>query len=327
MPVHTHFQAGDARHLRLLPARRRAAAGRDLDAIAAAADGLRRARWARARWPAPTCRSIRPHPPGCWASPATPGTRWTRSRAGTWRCGCSGAAAGLIGALSRLAADLQLWSSAEFGFVAFPDRLVGGSSAMPQKRNAFLLEHLKAKPGAGAGRMGGGGRHDRRAPFTNSIEVGTEAMTAYGTGSRACVRFGAAEPSPGQRGPAEPGRMRDAPRDGFTVATSIANRLVRRGMPFRAAHHLVGEAVRAAIEAGSTDLAAFGPPAGWTSIGLADLDLAELCATTPTAAAPVTSPAAPRRGAGWAQRGSDSPIGGHGSRRPTPARRGGDELR
>ena len=60
-------------------------------------------------------------------------------------------AAALTVTLSRLATDLQLWSTAEFGFMRFPDRLVGGSSAMPQKRNAFLLEHLKAKPGQAIG--------------------------------------------------------------------------------------------------------------------------------------------------------------------------------
>src|SRR5262249_838060 len=61
------------------------------------------------------------------------------------------AVTGLAVTLSRLAADLQLWSTVEFGFVTFPDRLVGGSSAMPQKRNAFLLEHVKAKPGQALG--------------------------------------------------------------------------------------------------------------------------------------------------------------------------------
>jgi argininosuccinate lyase len=56
----------------------------------------------------------------------------------------------------------------------------------------------------------------------------------------------------------------------------VANRLVRHGMAFRTAHHLVGEAVRTAIEAGSTDLAAFGPPGWLEGIGLTSLDPAEL---------------------------------------------------
>jgi argininosuccinate lyase len=54
---------------------------------------------------------------------------------------------------------------------------------------------------------------------------------------------------------------------GFTTATAVANQLVQQGVPFRTAHHQVGEAVRRAIEAGSTELAEFGPP-GWLA-GLA----------------------------------------------------------
>jgi argininosuccinate lyase len=178
--------------------------------------------------------------------------------------------------LSRLAADLQLWSTAEFGFIAFPDRLVGGSSAMPQKRNAFLLEHLKARPGqvigawtAAAGTMAG-------TPFSNSIEVGTEAMASIWQGLHsgeqavllAQVLISGATP--------DPARMAERAESGFTAATSIANRLVQQGMPFRSAHHLVGDAVRRAVEAGFTKLAEFGPPGWLDAIGLAELDLGHL---------------------------------------------------
>jgi len=187
-----------------------------------------------------------------------------------------GAVSGLAITLSRLASDLQLWSTAEFGFVAFPDRLVGGSSAMPQKRNAFLLEHLKAKAGlaigawtAAAGTMSG-------TPFSNSIEVGTEAMTGIWQGLTAGeqavllgqVLIGGARPVPD--------RMAERAEGGFTAATSIANRLVQQGMPFRTAHRLVGDAVRRAVQAGSTKLAEFGPPGWLDGIGLTDLDLGEL---------------------------------------------------
>lgn len=187
-----------------------------------------------------------------------------------------GTVASLTITLSRLAADLQLWSTAEFGFIAFPDRLVGGSSAMPQKRNAFLLEHLKARPGqaigawtAAAGTMAG-------TPFSNSIEVGTEAMGSIWQGLRsgeqavllAQVLVSGARP--------DPGRMAERAESGFTAATTIANRLVQQGMPFRSAHHLVGDAVRRAIEAGSTRLADFGPPGWLDAIGLAELNLGDL---------------------------------------------------
>jgi argininosuccinate lyase len=70
--------------------------------------------------------------------------------------------------------------------------------------------------------------------------------------------------------------MAERAESSFTAATSIANRLVQQGMPFRSAHHLVGDAVRRAVEAGSTKLAEFGPPGWLDGIGLTDLDLGEL---------------------------------------------------
>jgi argininosuccinate lyase len=178
--------------------------------------------------------------------------------------------------LSRLATDLQLWSTAEFGFIEFPDRLVGGSSAMPQKRNAFLLEHLKAKPGQTIGAWTAAASTMAGAPFSNSIEVGTEAMSSIWQGLRsgeqavllAQVLVSGARPVPD--------RMAHRAESGFTAATAIANRLVQQGMAFRTAHHLVGDAVRRAIEADSTKLAEFGPPGWLDGIGRAELNLADL---------------------------------------------------
>lgn len=138
-----------------------------------------------------------------------------------------GGAVGLAVVLSRLAADLQLWSTAEFGFIEFPDRLVGGSSAMPQKRNAFLLEHIKAKPGHAVGAWTAAVAMMTAAPFSNSIEVGTEAMAAIWPGLHAArqsvllsqVIVGGAKPVPD--------RMLERAEQGFIVATALANRLVR----------------------------------------------------------------------------------------------------
>ncbi|MGP3969981.1 argininosuccinate lyase [Streptomyces sp. 6N223] len=157
--------------------------------------------------------------------------------------------------LSRLATDLQLWSTQEFGFVDFPERLVGGSSAMPQKRNAFLLEHVKAKAGAAIGAWTASASAMKSTPFTNSIEVGTEAIAAVWPALSAVtdslllsqVLVSGARPD------AE--RMAQRADEGFTTATGVANRLVARGVPFRTAHHLVGAAVRDALAAGSTRLA------------------------------------------------------------------------
>lgn len=187
-----------------------------------------------------------------------------------------GTAAGTAVVLSRLATDLQLWSTAEFGFVNFPDRLVGGSSAMPQKRNAFLLEHVKAKPGQALGAWAGAAAMMAATPFTNSIEVGTEAVAGIWPGLAAAeqaVLLSQVLVS-GARPDAE--RMGRRAEDGFTTATAVANRLVLGGMPFRAAHQLVGAAVREAIESGSTRLAGSGPYDRLA--GAAHLEPAELVA-------------------------------------------------
>jgi argininosuccinate lyase len=170
------------------------------------------------------------------------------------------AAASLTVLLSRLATDLQLWSTTEFGFLTFPDRLVGSSSAMPQKRNAFLLEHLKAKPAHVIGAWTAAASAMSATPFTNSIEVGTEAIAALRPGLTAAVDAVLLAQVLVTGAHPHPDRMADRTVTGFTTATALANHLVRTGTPFRTAHHEVGTAVRQALEAASTTLPDFAPP-------------------------------------------------------------------
>ncbi|MDU0294212.1 argininosuccinate lyase [Saccharothrix longispora] len=170
------------------------------------------------------------------------------------------AASGIALTISRLAADLQVWSSAEFGFVTFPDRLVGGSSAMPQKRNAFLLEHLKAKAAIAVGAWTAAASATRAAPFTNSIEVGTEAVSAVWPGLTAVADAVAIAQVCVSGARPVPDRMVERAERGFVTATAVANRMVRDGTPFRAAHTAVGAAVRAAVDQGSTELTGLDVP-------------------------------------------------------------------
>ncbi|HEX6967242.1 MAG TPA: argininosuccinate lyase [Micromonosporaceae bacterium] len=174
------------------------------------------------------------------------------SRDNVLRALAAAAGAGLT--LSRLATDLQLWSTVEFGFVEFPDRLVGGSSAMPQKRNAFLLEHVKAKPAAAVGAWTAMAQATATAPFTNSIEVGTEAVAAAWPGFRAVLDAVALSQVLVSGARPKPDRMLAGVQDNYVTATVLANRLVRRGVPFRQAHHQVGAAVRSAIAEGRREL-------------------------------------------------------------------------
>ena len=190
-----------------------------------------------------------------------------------------GAATGAALTMSRLGTDLQLWSTTEFGFITFPDRLVGGSSAMPHKRNAFLLEHVRAKAGLAIGAWTAAAGTMRATPFTNAIEVGTEAVAAVWPGLRAVldatllaqVIVSGARPVPL--------RMWQRAENGFVGATALANRLVQQGMPFRTAHHHVGAAVRAAVSRGATRLSTVDlpPDADGLDVSLREL-VVEQCA-------------------------------------------------
>lgn len=152
------------------------------------------------------------------------------------------AAAAVLGVtLSRLATDLQLWSTAEFGLLRFPDELVGSSSMMPQKRNAFLLEHVQGRAGAPLGAFTAAAMAMHATPFSNSVAVGTEGVKPLWdaleqvTGAVVLARLVVAGAQP------QPEAMRRRAVEGFTTATELANRLVlETGMPFRQAHHQIG---------------------------------------------------------------------------------------
>jgi argininosuccinate lyase len=152
--------------------------------------------------------------------------------------------------MSRLSADLQLWSTPEFGLVDFPDNLVGSSSAMPQKRNPFLLEHIKGGAGSLIGAWTAAVANIKNVPFGNSVEVSTEAVASVWP---AIDRFtGLTELAISVVAGARPCRdaMLRSAEEGFTVATAVANRLVAQRVPFRVAHRVVGRLVTELISAG-----------------------------------------------------------------------------
>jgi argininosuccinate lyase len=162
-----------------------------------------------------------------------------------------GAATTLGVTLSRMATDLQLWSTAEFDLVRFPDELVGSSSMMPQKRNAFLLEHIKGRGGAPLGAFTAAAMAMHATPFSNSVAVGTEGVKPLWhaldelTEAVVLARLVVAGAQP------QAESMRRRAVEGFTPATELANRLVLgTGISFRRAHHVVGALVSGAAERG-----------------------------------------------------------------------------
>jgi argininosuccinate lyase len=276
MPIYTHFQAAMPITYGYYLLGVALAVGREIDALRSASAGLRECPLG-AGAVAGTDLPIDPARTAAllgYAAPTRHALDAVASRDVLLRV--LGAAAGLAVTLSRLGTDLQLWSTTEFGFIQFPDRLVGGSSAMPQKRNAFLTEHVKAKPGQALGAWAAAAAAMSATPFTNSIEVGTEAVASVWSGLQAAEESVLLCQALVSGARPVPERMAGAAEAGFTVATSLANRLVRHGVPFRTAHHQVGEAVRRAIEAGSTNLAKFGPPGWLDQLDDAALDPAEL---------------------------------------------------
>jgi argininosuccinate lyase len=276
MPAYTHFQAAMPVSYGYYLLGVALAVGREIDALAAASYGLEACPLG-AGAVAGTDLPINPERAALllgFTTPAPHALDAVASRDVPLRL--LACAASLAVVLSRLGTDLQLWSTAEFGFVEFPDRLVGGSSAMPQKRNAFLLEHVKAKAGHVTGAWAAAAGMMTAAPFTNSIEVGTEAMAAIWPGLAAATQSVLLSQVLVSGARPVPGRMAQRAAESFTAATWLANRLVRQGVPFRTAHRMVGEAVRKALAAGSTDLADFGPPGWLDGIEVSGPDLADL---------------------------------------------------
>ena len=159
------------------------------------------------------------------------------------------ASAAIMGiTLSRLATDLLLWTTAEFGFIHMPDHLVGSSSIMPQKRNPYLLEHVQGRSAAALGAFTAAATAMHAKPFTNSIAVGTESVGHVWralkelTEAITLARLNVAGALP------QPAAMLFRAVEGYTSATELANRLtVDGGMAFRTAHHAVGSVVTEAI--------------------------------------------------------------------------------
>jgi argininosuccinate lyase len=146
--------------------------------------------------------------------------------------------------LSRLAEDLILFASSEFGFVRLSDRYSTGSSLMPQKRNPDALELARGKAGRLIGELTGLLAMLKGLPSGYNKDLQEDKDTLFAS-------FDAL----GDVLPAVAGTLRtmeiDTARcaaavDSGMLATEVADFLVRQGVPFREAHGLVGKLVRAA---------------------------------------------------------------------------------
>jgi argininosuccinate lyase len=155
----------------------------------------------------------------------------------------------LMSHLARWAAEVVLWSSSEFAFVALDDSIAKGSSLMPQKRNPEPAELLRGKSARVAGSVSAILQLLHGLPFTYMSDLQEDKETLFDALDTASVSLEAA-PAILEGLHFRPERMRAALEAGFLTATDLADYLVAKGVPFRSAHHHAGQAVQAAERRG-----------------------------------------------------------------------------
>ena len=156
--------------------------------------------------------------------------------------------------LSRLAEEITWWSNPRFGFVHVADAFSTGSSMMPNKKNPDPAELVRGRSAAVIGSLAGALTLLKGLPLAYQRDLQEDkpplfAAVATLDGSLA-VMAGLIETLTVDRA-----RMRSAAEEGYTTATALADALVRRGVPFRAAHHIVGGLVGGAEAEGIRTLA------------------------------------------------------------------------
>ena len=145
--------------------------------------------------------------------------------------------------LSRLADELVLWSSQEFGFIELPDGYCTGSSMMPQKKNPDVPELIRGKTGRVFGHLHALLTIMKGLPLAYNRDLQEDKVPLFDTVDtvEASLKI-MAEVIAGLKVRRE--RMRTAVQDGYMNATDLADYLVERGMPFRAAHEAAGRVVQ-----------------------------------------------------------------------------------
>lgn len=165
---------------------------------------------------------------------------------------CAAAALAMMH-LSRFSEELVLWTSAQFNFIELPDRFCTGSSIMPQKKNPDVPELVRGKSGRVYGHLMGlltlmksqplaynKDNQEDKEPLFDAADTLRDSLRAF------------ADMIPAIQPRVEV--MREAALRGFSTATDLADYLVRKGIPFRDCHEIVGHAVKYGVDSGK-DLA------------------------------------------------------------------------
>ncbi len=143
--------------------------------------------------------------------------------------------------LSRISEDLIIWNSAEFSFVELPDKLTTGSSIMPQKKNPDVLELIRGKVGRVYGSLMALLTIVKGLPmaYNRDLQEDKEPVFDAVKTLKGSI-IGITKIIEGLKPRKE---IMEKSAGGFALATDLANYLVRKGVPFRNAHHIVGQIV------------------------------------------------------------------------------------
>ena len=159
------------------------------------------------------------------------------------------AAALIMMHLSRFSEELVLWASAQFKFIDLPDRFCTGSSIMPQKKNPDVPELVRGKTGRVYGHLMGlltlmksqplaynKDNQEDKEPLFDTVDTLNDSLRAFADMVPNII--------------ARKKEMYEAAKRGFSTATDLADYLVRKGIPFRDAHEVVGKSVAYGIQTG-----------------------------------------------------------------------------
>ena len=148
--------------------------------------------------------------------------------------------------LSRISEELIIWSSSEFGFIELPDAFATGSSIMPQKKNPDVPELIRGKTGRVFGNLMAMLTLMKSLPLSYNRDMQEDKALLFDTADilNNCVEV-YTQMLPQIK--INKARMQNAASTGYQNATDLADHLVTKGMPFREAHHCVGQAVRYAL--------------------------------------------------------------------------------
>jgi argininosuccinate lyase len=150
---------------------------------------------------------------------------------------------------SRFAEEITLFATAEFSFVTLPESFSTGSSAMPQKMNPDLTELVRGRTGRIHGAVAAAAMQLKGLPLAYNKDLQDMQPSLFDAveGLLPMLELLA---SFTQRLRFRLDRMEEAAQNGFLNAMAAATYLSHRGVPFRRAHHIIGEAVRLAIDKG-----------------------------------------------------------------------------